>query len=153
MHEEKPWVPKGIVMQKKLFNIDLNPQQAHLSIPPTKIANKFLTQTEEPSLDERWGKNKRLSGMSVMVLDPSVREYNMCFKKWETERSYVYNLTRGWNQILHHNDLKLGDMLQLWSFRISFWLCFTLVKMWTWTWFQSSRPYYTYSSHLVSLGG
>ncbi|KAG5023886.1 hypothetical protein JHK82_019780 [Glycine max] len=45
--------------------------------------------------------------MSVMVLDPSLREYNMCFKKWETERSYVYNLTRGWNQILHHNDLKL----------------------------------------------
>lgn len=117
------------VTQKKLFKTDLNPQHARLSIPPAKIANRFLTPTEESSLNERRGKHKRLSGMPVMVLDPSLREYNMCFKKWETERSYVYNLTRGWNQILHHNDLKLGDMLQLWSFRISFWLCFTLVKM------------------------
>lgn len=135
MHEEKPWVPKGIVMQKKLFNIDLNPQQAHLSIPPTKIANKFLTQTEEPSLDERWGKNKRLSGMSVMVLDPSLREYNMCFKKWEMTKSYVYNLTMGWNQIVGDNHLKLGDTLHLWSFRLSSQLCFALVKG---SWFQIS---------------
>ncbi|KAH1062685.1 hypothetical protein GYH30_005573 [Glycine max] len=116
------------VTQKKLFKTDLNPQHARLSIPPAKIANRFLTPTEESSLNERRGKHKRLSGMPVMVLDPSLREYNMCFKKWEMTKSYVYNLTMGWNQIVGDNHLKLGDTLHLWSFRLSSQLCFALVK-------------------------
>ncbi|TKY57297.1 putative B3 domain-containing protein [Spatholobus suberectus] len=117
------------VMEKKLFMTDLNPNNGRFSIPPSKIANNFLTQTEESSLNERLGRNKRLAGMPVFVLDPSLTEHNMCFKKWAMERGCVYNLTKGWNQIVLHNDLKLDDKLQLWSFRVSSQLCFALVKL------------------------
>ncbi|TKY57295.1 B3 domain-containing protein [Spatholobus suberectus] len=117
------------VTQKKLSKTDVNRSNGRLSIPPSKIVNNFLTQAEESSLDKRFGENQRLAGMPVFVLDPSLTEYNMCLKKWSMERSYVYNLTKGWNQIVRDNDLKPNDTLQLWSFRVSSQLRFALVKL------------------------
>lgn len=113
-----------LVMQKKLYESDLNPNQNHACFS-IKIANNFLTQKEESFLEE----NKMLAGMHVIVLDPSLRDCNMCFMKGS--RSCFYNLTNGWNQIVLQNDLKLHDILQLWSFRVSSYLWFALVKLWT----------------------
>ena len=117
------------VTKKKLFSTDLNPKHARLSIPSTKIANRFLSQTEESSLEEGIKENGKLVGLSVTVLDPSLKEYKMSLKKWRMEKSNVYNLTKGWNQIVRHNDLQLHQTLQLWSFRVSSQLCFALVKI------------------------
>ncbi|KAK7372037.1 hypothetical protein VNO80_05405 [Phaseolus coccineus] len=117
------------VTEKKLFSTDLNPKHARLSIPPTKIANKFLSETEESSLNESIKENGRLAGLSVTVLDPSLKEYKMCLKKWKMEKSSIYNLTKGWNQIVSQNHLQLHHTLQLWSFRVSSQLCFALVKI------------------------
>ncbi|KAG4952958.1 B3 domain-containing protein [Glycine soja] len=111
-----------LVMQKKLYESDLNPNQNHACFS-IKIANNFLTQKEESFLEE----NKMLAGMHVIVLDPSLRDCNMCFMKGS--RSCFYNLTNGWNQIVLQNDLKLHDILQLWSFRVSSCLWFALVKL------------------------
>ncbi|CAJ1971402.1 unnamed protein product [Sphenostylis stenocarpa] len=119
----------NFVTEKKLFDTDLNPQNARLSIPPGKIVNRFLSESEELSLNERMRESKRLGGVWVSVLDPGLKEYKMCLKKWRMEKSYVYNLTKGWNQMVRGNDLKLHDTLQLWSFRVSSQLCFALVKM------------------------
>ncbi|ESW13415.1 hypothetical protein PHAVU_008G194000, partial [Phaseolus vulgaris] len=117
------------VTEKKLFSTDLNPKHARLSIPPTKIANRFLSETEESSLNECIKENGRLAGLSVTVLDPSLNECKMCLKKWKMERSYIYNLTKGWNQIVRHNHLQLHHTLHLWSFRVSSHLCFALVRI------------------------
>jgi len=117
------------VMEKNLFSTDLNPKHARLSIPPAQIANKFLSESEESSLNEGIKENGRLAGLSVTVLDPSLNQYTMCLKKWNMEKSYVYNLTKGWNQIVRQNHLQLNHKLQLWSFRISSRLCFAFVRI------------------------
>jgi len=117
------------VMEKNLFSTDLNPKHARLSIPPAQITNKFLSESEESLLNECIKENGRLAGLSVTVLDPSLNEYTMCLKKWNMEKSYVYNLTKGWNQIVRQNHLQLNHKLQLWSFRISSHLCFAFVKI------------------------
>ncbi|XP_047178827.1 uncharacterized protein LOC124845724, partial [Vigna umbellata] len=65
------------VIEKTLFSTDLDPKHARLSIPPSKIANKFLSETEESSLDECIKENGRLVGLPVTVLDPSLKEYKM----------------------------------------------------------------------------
>nr|KYP73409.1 B3 domain-containing protein At3g25182 family [Cajanus cajan] len=117
------------VMQKELFKSDISLNNARFSIPPKKLVDKFLTETEESFLDVREEENKTVPSIPVLVLDPSLREYNLLFKKWDMMRSSVYNLATGWNQILHHNNFKVDDTMQLWSFRVSSQLCFALVKL------------------------
>ncbi|KOM46509.1 hypothetical protein LR48_Vigan07g021300 [Vigna angularis] len=77
------------VIEKTLFSTDLDPKHARLSIPPSKIANKFLSETEESSLDECIKENGRLVGLLVTVLDPSLKEYKMCLKKWYGEKLHL----------------------------------------------------------------
>ncbi|QCE01710.1 hypothetical protein DEO72_LG7g3009 [Vigna unguiculata] len=117
------------VIEKTLFSTDVNPKHARLSIPPSKIANKFLSETEESSLNESIKENGRLVGLPVTVLDPSLNEYKMCLKKWNMEKTCIYNLTKGWNQIVRQNHLELHHTLHLWSFRVSSRLCFAIVKI------------------------
>ncbi|KAJ1377437.1 hypothetical protein SESBI_48892 [Sesbania bispinosa] len=124
-----------LVIQKQLFKSDLNSNNGRFSIPIQQIrhdARDFLTETDEFCLKERKGegKNQRLVGFPVAVLDPSLKLYNMCFKKWKMEHTEVYNITSGWNELLRNNCLKAKDTVQLWSFRSnSNQLCFALVKL------------------------
>lgn len=117
------------VLQKDLSKSDLEKNQGRLSIPPSKIVNKFLTENEKSLMDEREGINDRFVGKNVLVLDPCLRVCEMCFKKWPMTRSFLYCLTKTWNDTAINNNLKVNDTLQIWSFRINSQLCFALVKL------------------------
>ncbi|RDY08971.1 B3 domain-containing protein, partial [Mucuna pruriens] len=123
--EEMKGCEVKLVAEKELFEIDLDRKYDGFSIPPTNIGNNFLTQEEKDYLE----KVKKIAGLRVTVLDPSLRDHEMCFKKCSRKKSNVYNLGMGWNKIVTDNHLKPNDTLQLWSFRVSSKLCFALVKL------------------------
>ncbi|KAJ1389550.1 hypothetical protein SESBI_38167 [Sesbania bispinosa] len=124
-----------LVIQKKLFKSDLNSNNGRFSIPIQQIqhdARDFLLEREEHYLTVREGEGKiqKLAGISVSVLDPSLKLYNMCFKKWKMEHTQVHNITSGWNNLVRNNSLKANVTVQLWSFRSNNnRLCFALVKI------------------------
>ncbi|KAJ7950568.1 B3 domain-containing protein [Quillaja saponaria] len=83
-----------LVIQKELFGTDLNRNNGRFSIPQTQILAGFLTESEMAFLDQRQRNNQgRLCGLDVLVLDPSLVEFNLHLKKRKMEKTDVYNLT------------------------------------------------------------
>ncbi|KAJ7964177.1 B3 domain-containing protein family [Quillaja saponaria] len=119
-----------LVIQKKLFSSDLNPNNGRFSIPQCQIRAEFVTESERAVLDEHEGHKVR--GMEVLVLDPVLREFNLQLKMWRMAKTHVYNLTHKWNEIVTVNKhcLCVDNIVQLWSFRRSNnQLSFALVKV------------------------
>ncbi|MBA0793081.1 hypothetical protein Gohar_017513 [Gossypium harknessii] len=67
--------------------------------------------------------------MQEWLLDPSMKGTSITFNKWVMGSSSLYVLTNTWNPVVKNNQLKKGDMVQLWSFQVNFLLCFALVKL------------------------
>ena len=56
----------------------------------------------------------------------------MIFKIWDMKKPRgktcsIYVLSSDWNSVVKGNDLKVNDVIQLWSFRAKSILCFGLV--------------------------
>ena len=67
--------------------------------------------------------------MKVSLLDPSLKETPLTFKRWRMGKCLTYVLTTMWNLVAKNNQLKIDDVVQLWSFRVESSLCFALVKV------------------------
>ena len=67
--------------------------------------------------------------MEVPLLDPSLNEKTLTFKRWRMGKCSTYVLTTMWNLVAKNNQLKIDDVVQLWSFRVESSLCFALVKV------------------------
>ena len=112
-----------LVIQKILFYSDVNPGASRFSIPFSQIqTHEFLYKKEAEDLNE----NKV---MEVRLLDPSLKEKTLTFKKWRMGKCSTYVLTKMWNWVAKNNQLKIDDVVQLWSFRVESKLCFALVKV------------------------
>ncbi|PPR98660.1 hypothetical protein GOBAR_AA22001 [Gossypium barbadense] len=106
-----------------IFFSDINPTASRFSIPFSQVkTHDFLNEAEAKELDDK-------NSMQVWLLDPSMRETSITLNKWVMGSSSLYVLTNTWNPVVKNNQLKKGDMVQLWSFRVNSLLCFALVKL------------------------
>ncbi|CAN0890563.1 B3 domain-containing protein At3g25182 [Linum grandiflorum] len=120
-------------MQKKVTRTDISTHHKRLSIPPTKIANEFLTDAEKNELKEH---KKIKIGYFV---DPDMNVWDsdgVSFRRWNMDKGFIYNIIGdAWQQVLEKKqlakqDLVAGDVVALWSFRTcSGKLCFALLTL------------------------
>ncbi|PPR81372.1 hypothetical protein GOBAR_AA39346 [Gossypium barbadense] len=112
-----------LVIQKTIFFSDINPTASRFSIPFSQVkTHDFLNEAEAKELDDK-------NPMQVWLLDPSMKGTSITLNKWVMGSSSLYVLTNTWNPIVKNNQLKKGDTVQLWSFRMNSLPCFALLKL------------------------
>ncbi|KAA0065235.1 B3 domain-containing protein [Cucumis melo var. makuwa] len=132
------------VTQKRLQDTDMNKNHGRLLIPFKKLRNDFASEEEKQLLkqhDQEDLKNK--NGMTVLIIDPQLRNRHIELKMWKVGQHDSYCLMSKWNSFVQENSLESGDYIQLWSFRsnnifivghqsqvpVNSNLCFALVKL------------------------
>ncbi|XWS75618.1 hypothetical protein CRYUN_Cryun01aG0106600 [Craigia yunnanensis] len=137
----KPGLPKGLkkmikgiegtdeklIIQKPLTKTDLNKHHCRLAIPMNQVKVEFLTDEEKNELNE-----KKSKGIGTLVIEPSLETRKLIFKRWDMKKPSrktcsIYVLSSDWNSVVKGNDLKVNDVIQLWSFRAKWILCFAMV--------------------------
>ncbi|XP_021294876.1 B3 domain-containing protein At1g05920-like [Herrania umbratica] len=112
-----------LVIQKPIFFSDVNRGANRLSIPFSQIQrHEFLCKEEVEYLNDK-------KDMQVRLVEPSLEETTLSFRRWNMTKSSMYVLTKTWNSVVKNNQLKIDDVVQLWSFRVESSLCFALVKV------------------------
>ncbi|KAF9667345.1 hypothetical protein SADUNF_Sadunf15G0013300 [Salix dunnii] len=118
-----------LVVEKQLYQTDMNDTNSRLSIPIRQvIAKNFLKDEEKRALvDGDCLKVKILEPSLDMVSDMNLKQWNMFKEKGSVSSSYVF-ITH-WNSLRRRNHLCLFDRIQVWSFRVENDLYFALVKV------------------------
>ncbi|KAJ4981689.1 hypothetical protein NE237_032526 [Protea cynaroides] len=105
------------VIEKTLTATDVSSHQNRLSIPENKIGSeKFLTDAER-----RQALQKKIP-VDVLVLGIGFRKpelWSLIFKKWRMNKSGIYVLIKNWGKLVVDSNLHMGDIVQIWSFRVS----------------------------------
>lgn len=133
------------VIQKPLYNSDISKPECRFSIPVKQVQQEFLTKQEKILLDTCDSHKKKASRIEATLIDPSLTEKKISLRKWETKKKHhiygsgssysssSYVLMNKWYNIVEENQLKKGDVVQVWAFRAasastsSSRLCFALV--------------------------
>ncbi|GER39193.1 hypothetical protein STAS_15799 [Striga asiatica] len=102
--------PESLVLliEKKLFNTDVSPSHARLSVPFCQVKRPFLLKEEVEKL-----KADRV--MKVKLLQPNVEKCSLSLALWESNSTYVLN--GGWTEVMDTNKLVIGTSVRLWSYR------------------------------------
>ncbi|KAB2051249.1 hypothetical protein ES319_A12G043600v1, partial [Gossypium barbadense] len=113
-----------LIIQKALYKTDLSKHHGRLSIPMNQVEVEFLTDEEL--------KQSSKEGIEALVIEPCLKTRDMSLRIWDMPKptgrfSSVYVLVTGWKSVVEGNDLKVGDVIQVWSFRVNSKLCFALV--------------------------
>ncbi|KAL4337871.1 hypothetical protein HN51_047970 [Arachis hypogaea] len=119
-----------LLIQKTLYQSDLDPQQNRLSIPSQQVKDKdFLLPTELESLEEK-------NGIKVKLIQPSLEITELTLIKWFMHKgpgskkvSISYILRSNWVKVAKANNLEKNDVVQVWSFRVDEKLCMAIVKL------------------------
>ncbi|CAL1352099.1 unnamed protein product [Linum trigynum] len=117
-----------LIVQKRLYASDLDPNEGRLSIPvkKTMCGGLLLTRDEEEWLRDRGHDGKKaVPGMELkLVVDgPEVGEGRIVFKLWAMKKkngraSYMYVLARYWNDVVKAHRLGEREVVQVWGFRM-----------------------------------
>ncbi|CAN0890655.1 Putative B3 domain-containing protein At3g24850 [Linum grandiflorum] len=104
-----------LVMQKKVTGTDLSTHHNRLSIPPTKIANQFLTDGEKSELKE----HKKIKIGYFVDPDMVISDSNkVSLRRWDMDKGFTYNIIGdAWKTVVEKKQLAAGDDVELWSFR------------------------------------
>nr|KJB47876.1 hypothetical protein B456_008G045700 [Gossypium raimondii] len=113
-----------LIIQKALYKTDLSKHHGRLSIPMNRVEVEFLTDEEL--------KQSSKEGIEALVIEPCLKTRDMSLRIWDMPKptgrfSSLYVLVTGWKSVVESNDLKVGDVIQVWSFRVNSKLCFALV--------------------------
>ncbi|XP_022938320.1 B3 domain-containing protein At1g05930-like [Cucurbita moschata] len=100
-----------LVIHKKLIETDMNEKDGRLFLIIKKILFDFITPDEEKLLNDANGV------MEVKILDEGQRVSPMFLTKGKIQEHDAYCLTTHWNSFVAKNCLKIGHLIQLWSFR------------------------------------
>ncbi|XP_038883177.1 B3 domain-containing protein At1g05920-like [Benincasa hispida] len=100
----------NLVLQKRLRKGDVEERRNRLLIPQRKIKTNFLEVEEEEKL------NRDIWWM-VEIIEPDCSVSLITLSKWETWKGVAYVFITEWNGLVERNELKEGDLMQLWSFR------------------------------------
>ncbi|EOA29334.1 hypothetical protein CARUB_v10025616mg, partial [Capsella rubella] len=126
--EENGYDPK-LISTRKLFQTDINKDQARLSVPFRQVKTPdFLTEQETIFIHE-YAMKTRVEGVSVDLVDPNMKKHALDLRKWKMNGNWIYTFCKGWNNVLDANrSFKVDDVYPLWSFRSGKGkLCFALV--------------------------
>ncbi|XP_030950098.1 B3 domain-containing protein At1g05920-like [Quercus lobata] len=118
-----------LVIQKKLYKTDMLGRFARLSIPKGQMIAEFLSEEEQMSLQQKKEDGVHYKGMEVQLIQPSLKECSISLKKWQQGGNNSYMLSSPWNKIAENNGLEVGDIIQLWSFRVNHSPCLILIKL------------------------
>ena len=107
-----------LVIQKKLFKIDITKGNNRFSIPLRQTVRKdFLSEQEKEELRAR-------QEIPARLIDPKLQIFiDIVLIQWDMPKdtgntSSTHALRTGWNRVQKSNDIKKGDLVQLWSFRV-----------------------------------
>ncbi|KAJ9679877.1 hypothetical protein PVL29_021706 [Vitis rotundifolia] len=110
-----------LVLEKQLFKTDIDEHENRLSMPLKQIRREFLSEDE---------KMRVMEGMQVKLIQPTLEETIVTFKKWKMKEScHLYVFTRQWKFIVDNNSLEARTPIQVWSFRVGSELRFALVRL------------------------
>ncbi len=105
-----------LVMHKRLYKTDLAENNNRLSMPLRQVRADFLTEGEKVDLKVRKKIKTLLIDSRLKKSDIVLKQWNMKKDSGNTSSSYVLMTT--WNQVCKDNDLKINDLVQVWSFRV-----------------------------------
>ncbi|KAK2638000.1 hypothetical protein Ddye_025795 [Dipteronia dyeriana] len=120
-----------LFIMKQIFFADLEPHNNRISIPNNQVRDHTVLTEEEKEFikinnDEDGKKNKEQNKPGLMVTlfeparsdQPTMEEHVHYLKTWNMN-STAYVLTHKWNSVVerHQDVLKVGTIVQLWSFR------------------------------------
>ncbi|KAK6916191.1 B3 domain-containing protein At2g31720-like [Dillenia turbinata] len=116
-----------LVIQKRVFMTDVSKSHGRFSIPVRQVSFDFLSEEEKRLV---WLSNGILE---VMLIQPSLdlKPIELNFRKWvmpkkpkknsgsenNTRVSSSYVLITNWNEVVKLNQLREGEIVQLWAFR------------------------------------
>ncbi|XP_076955212.1 B3 domain-containing protein At2g31720-like [Bidens hawaiensis] len=118
-----------LVIQKTLFESDLNTTQNRLNMPIKQLLTRpheFLTAEEIHVV------NESKEGIEVRVVGPAMQMYKrpLRLKMWHMKRNDNYVLKTNWNNFVADNKvLEKHKKIQVWSFRKHRQLCFAIVPV------------------------
>nr|XP_027072132.1 B3 domain-containing protein At3g25182-like [Coffea arabica] len=115
-----------LVIQKSLTSRDVDDQQGCFFIPSNQIQENYrncLDSDEVAHLkmgEDRDDVGEDLFFLPVICVEPRLKFSLLLLKRWNPnpasgEDSMCYGLTKNWNDIKSRNNLKMGDVLQLWA--------------------------------------
>ncbi|KAL7165997.1 hypothetical protein ACSBR2_036792 [Camellia fascicularis] len=103
LHKDREVSEAVLVIQKKIYNTDINTSQGRLSMPLRQIKNmEFLSEKEKDLLSERGGIAVKL----IDLADKNCEVYNVTLKQWKLKYTSNYCLVTGWNTFLTKNRLE-----------------------------------------------
>lgn len=115
-----------LVIQKRLFSSDVSRNHNRLNMPIKQLMTTDFLREEE----KRFLAISKENEIKVPLVGPKLRTYEqlMGFKTWRMVSTKNYVLKTNWFKFLEENkhDLKKGELIQVWSFRINNQLCFAV---------------------------
>ncbi|CAN0892731.1 B3 domain-containing protein At2g31420, partial [Linum grandiflorum] len=105
-----------LVIMKELFKTDLTTNHGRLSMPEQQVIDGNFVTAEEDALIS----GPSPTGIRVQLIGPTEDETTeMMLKRWTINRSSSYVLNHNWNPLVlkFENVLKVGAIVQVWSFR------------------------------------
>lgn len=129
-----------LVIEKELSKTDMEKHQNRLLIPRAQANVEFLTEEEKATLNEKHGyhyigmevpmiywKTKEL--MEAPLMEPRLDSSTIWLKNWKSGNKNALVLASPWTKIATENGLEIGNIIQLWSFRVKQELHMALVKL------------------------
>ncbi|KAL6128861.1 hypothetical protein ACLB2K_072214 [Fragaria x ananassa] len=101
----------NLVIEKTLYMSDLALNQNRLSMPFKQLRSKFLEDDEVRRLANH-------ETFTLPLIDTRLQEREICLSEWSMPTSKWYALKTQWHKrIVVENELREGDLIQVWSFR------------------------------------
>jgi hypothetical protein len=109
-----------LVIQKQLSETDMKSRFARLSLPKGQLRTEFLSQEDQTILRQRQlaKGNGCYRGLEVPLIEPQLVESSITVKKWKLGNSTSYTLGSQWQHVANDNGLKVGNIIQIWSFKV-----------------------------------
>ena len=101
-----------LVIRKTLFDTDVNPSQCKLSMPVSQTNPDFSREVKRESLSQK------KAAVDVLFIEPSNTVKTMILVKWNMSKNAIYALRTNWKSVVSENELKKGNVVEVWSFRI-----------------------------------
>ncbi|XP_059654220.1 B3 domain-containing protein At3g25182-like [Cornus florida] len=123
-----------LVIQKALFATDCSLSHNRLSMPINKIRKKEFLRGDEAAFLETRDKYDHCTVIQCLLIDPELEQFMIGLRMWDMPKrtskgSSMYVLATPWIQIVDKNKFCEDVVVQVWSFRVGFDLCFALVKV------------------------
>ncbi|KAF7151263.1 hypothetical protein RHSIM_Rhsim02G0212000 [Rhododendron simsii] len=117
-----------LVIQKALFMTDVSDRHGRLSLPQSALIDKEFLSGEEKAFLRRDNGNG-VTEMAVRLIAENGKEHEIDIRQWSMTKG-IYNVVKGWNNVVSDHGLCKDLLVQLWSFRVEGNLWFALVKLW-----------------------